>query len=93
MERKDPKTGEKVFTVVYARSKILAITSNFNEEYEKMREKMVENLAKFQKEGSRWKYHPLRNWRSLSPNLNRWTGKDTQHHSQRNYKEKEPLPM
>ncbi len=59
LEREDLKTGEKVFTVVHARSKTHTITSNFNEKYEKMRERMLENLAKFQKEGSGWRIHSV----------------------------------
>ncbi len=37
------------------RSKTHTITNNFDEEYEKIHEKMLENFAKFQKEGSGWK--------------------------------------
>ncbi len=55
MVRENPKTGGKVYTVIHARSKTHTIANNFDDEYEKMREKMLENLAKYQKEGSGWR--------------------------------------
>ncbi len=59
MVRDNPKTGGQIFTDVNARSKIHIIHDNFDDEYNAMRERVLRNLAKFQKEGSGWRLHSI----------------------------------
>ena len=55
----DLKTGEKIYTEFHGRSKTHTITSTFDNTYDEMKGKMLESLAKFQKEGSGWQLHSI----------------------------------
>ncbi len=53
------KTGEKMYTEFHGRSKTHTITIPLGDTYEEMKGKMLESLAKFQKEGSGWQLHSI----------------------------------
>ncbi len=54
------KTGEKIYADFYGRSETHTITTKLGYDlYDEMKEKMLENLSKFQKEGSGWQLHSI----------------------------------
>ncbi len=53
------KTKEKIFTEFNGKSKTHTITTQLGDTYEEMKEKMLESLSKFQKEGSGWQLHSI----------------------------------
>ena len=55
----DLKTGERIHTNFNGRSKTHTITIQLGDTYEEMKQKMLESLAKFQKEGSGWRLHSV----------------------------------
>ncbi|CAB4045092.1 Hypothetical predicted protein, partial [Paramuricea clavata] len=57
--KEDSKTKQKTYTTFHGRSNTHTITVNISGEYEKMREKVLESLAKFQKNGSGWRLHKV----------------------------------
>ena len=61
MVRTNPETGRDVFTIAHFRSKTHNIISeeDIKNEYLIMKEKMLENLAKYQKLSSGWRLHSI----------------------------------
>ncbi len=55
LEKEDTKTGNKMEDTFGARSKTKIITLQFGDAYDEMRDRMLENLSKFQKNGSGWR--------------------------------------
>ena len=53
------KTKEKIFTEFNGKSRTHTITTELGDTYEEMKEKMLESLSKFQKEGSGWQLHSI----------------------------------
>ena len=53
------KTKERIFTEFNGRSNTHTITTELGDTYEEMREKMLESLSKFQKEGSGWRLYSI----------------------------------
>ena len=53
------KTKEKIFTEFNGRSDTHTITTELGNAYEEMKEKMLESLSKYQKEGSAWQLHSI----------------------------------
>ncbi len=53
------KTKEKIFTEFNGRSETHTITTQLGDTYEEMKGKMLESLAKYQKEGSGWQLHRI----------------------------------
>ncbi len=54
------KTGERVFSDFNGHSKTHTITTELGDTYEEMRGKMLESLAKYQKEGSGWQLYSIK---------------------------------
>ncbi len=54
------KTKERIFTEFNGRSNTHTITTELGETYEEMKEKMLESLAKYQKEGSGWQLYSIK---------------------------------
>ena len=61
MVRTNPETGRDIFTIAHFRSKTHNIISeeDIRTEYSVMKEKMLENLAKYQRLGSGWRLHSI----------------------------------
>ena len=61
MVRTNPETGKDTFTISHFRSKMHRMISEeeIRSEYPVMKEKMLENLAKYQKLGSGWRLHSI----------------------------------
>ncbi len=55
LEKEDPKTGDKEEDTVGARSGTHTVTIQLGDTYDEMRNRMRENLSKFQKNGSGWR--------------------------------------
>ncbi len=53
------KTKEKIFSDFNGHSKTHTITTELGDTYEEMKDKMLESLAKYQKEGSGWQLHHI----------------------------------
>ncbi len=56
------KTGDRIFSDFNGHSKTHTITAELGGTYEEMREKMLESLAKYQKEGSGWQLYSIKDW-------------------------------
>ena len=54
------KTGDRVFSDFHGLSKTHTITNELGNTYEEMKGKMLESLAKYQKEGSGWQLHSIK---------------------------------
>ena len=54
------KTGDKIFSDFNGHSKTQTITTELGDTYEKMKDKMLESLAKYQKEGSGWQLYSIK---------------------------------
>ncbi len=54
------KTGDRVFSDFHGLSRTHTITTQLGDTYEEMKEKMLESLAKYQKEGSGWKLYSIK---------------------------------
>ena len=59
MVKTNPATGEETYTISHFRSKTYSIINNTENEYSVIVEEMLENLAKFQKQGSGWRLHSI----------------------------------
>ncbi len=55
LEKEDPKTGTKMEDTFGARSKTQTITLQLGKTYDEMRDRMLENLSEFQRNGSGWR--------------------------------------
>ena len=55
LEKEDPKTGNSMEDTFGARSNTRAITLQLGDTYDEMRDRMVEKLSEFQKNGSGWR--------------------------------------
>ena len=55
LKKIDMKTGKETYIEFVGRSKTHTITTQIEDTYEEMKQKMLESLAKFQREGSGWK--------------------------------------
>ena len=53
------KTKEKIFAEFNGRSNTHTITTELGDTYEEMKEKMLESLSKYQKEGSGWRLYSI----------------------------------
>ncbi len=58
--RHDLKTGDRVFSDFNGHSKTHTVTAELGETYEEMKDKMLESLAKYQKEGSDWQLYSVK---------------------------------
>ena len=56
----DLKTGDRIFSDFNGHSKAHTVTAELGETYEEMRNKMLESLAKYQKEGSGWQLYSVK---------------------------------
>ncbi len=54
------KTGDRIFSDFNGHSKTHTVTAELGEMYEEMKEKMLESLSKFQKEGSGWQLYLIK---------------------------------
>ena len=54
------KTGDRIFSDFNGHSKTHTVTAELGETYEEMKEKMLESLSKFQKEGSGWQLYLIK---------------------------------
>ena len=54
------KTGERVFSDFNGHSRTHTITTELGDTYEEMKGKMLESLAKYQKEGSGWRLYSVK---------------------------------
>ncbi len=54
------KTGDRIFSDFNGHSKTHTITAELGETYEEMKDKMLESLAKYQKEGSGWQLYSIK---------------------------------
>ncbi len=54
LKKTDMKTGIETYTEFVGRSKTHTITTQIEDTYNEMKQKMLESLAKFQREGSGW---------------------------------------
>ena len=61
MEKADPKSGEVIAKEAVFRSKteVNLENSDYNELLSKMKESVLEYLAKFQRQGSNWRFHSV----------------------------------
>ena len=57
--KSDPVTGEDTYTVIHRRSKVHTVYDNANEDYDDMRERMLENFYKWQRNGGDWRLHSV----------------------------------
>ncbi len=55
LEKEDPKTGAKMEDMFGSRSKTQTITLQLGKTYDEMRDRMLENLSEFQRNGSGWR--------------------------------------
>ncbi len=60
LSKEDPRTGVEEEDMFGSRSGTHAITVRLGDKYDEMREKMKENLAKFQRNGSGWRLKSIR---------------------------------
>ncbi len=58
--RHDLKTGSRIFSDFNGHSKTHTVTAELGETYEEMKDKMLESLAKYQKEGSGWQLYSVK---------------------------------
>ena len=56
----DLKTGDRIFSDFNGHSGTHTVTTELGETYEEMKEKMLESLAKYQKEGSGWQLYSIK---------------------------------
>ncbi len=70
----DLKTGDRIFSDFNGHSKTHTITTELGKTYEEMKDKMLESLAKYQKEGSGWQLYSIKGWTYLLLNLTLWMG-------------------
>ena len=56
----DLKTGDRIFSDFNGHSKTHTITTELGDTYEEMKDKMLESLAKYQKEGSGWQLYSIK---------------------------------
>ena len=54
------KTGDKIFSDFNGHSKTHTVTAELGETYEEMKDKMLESLVKYQKEGSGWQLYSIK---------------------------------
>ena len=54
------KTGDRIFSDFNGHSKTHTITTELGNTYEEMKDKMLESLAKYQKEGSGWQLYSIK---------------------------------
>ncbi len=54
------KTGDRIFSDFNGHSKTHTITTELGETYKEMKDKMLESLAKYQKEGSGWQLYSIK---------------------------------
>ena len=54
------KTGDRIFSDFNGHCKTHKITTELGETYEEMKDKMLESLCKYQKEGSGWKLYSIK---------------------------------
>ncbi len=59
LKKANPRTGNETYAEFVGRSKTHTITTQIGNTYEKMKQKMLESLAKFQREGSGWQLHSV----------------------------------
>ena len=59
LKKIDMKTGNETYVEFVGRSKTHTITTQIGDTYEEMRQKMLESLSKFQREGSGWQLHSV----------------------------------
>ena len=55
----DLKTGDRIYSDFNGRSKTHTVTTQLEDTYEVMKDKMLESLAKYQKEGSGWQLYSI----------------------------------
>ena len=55
----DLKTGNRIYSDFNGRSKTHTVTTQLGDTYEVMRDKMLDSLAKYQKEGSGWQLYSI----------------------------------
>ena len=55
----DLKTGDRIYSDFNGRSKTHTVTTQLGDTYEVMKDKMLESLAKYQKEGSGWQLYSI----------------------------------
>ena len=60
LSKEDPRTGAEEEDMLGSRSGTHAITVRLGDKYDEMKEKMKENLSKFQKNGSGWRLKSIR---------------------------------
>ncbi len=60
LSKEDPRTGAEEEDMFGSRSGTHAITVRLGDKYDEMKEKMKENLSKFQKNGSGWRLKSIR---------------------------------
>ncbi len=68
------KTGDRVFSDFHGLSRTHTITTQLGDTYEEMKEKMLESLAKYQKEGSGWRLHSVKGLNVVSIKFNPLSG-------------------
>ena len=54
------KTGDRIFSDFNGHSKTHTVTAELGETYEEMKDKMLESLVKYQKEGSGWQLYSIK---------------------------------
>ena len=61
MEKVDLKSGEMIAkeAVFHSKTELNLESTNSNELFSKMKETVLESLAKFQKQGSNWRFHSV----------------------------------
>ncbi len=64
------RTGDRIFSDFHRHSRTHTITTRLGDTYEEMKEKMLESLAKFQKEGSGWRLYSSKGLSVVSVKFN-----------------------
>ncbi len=59
LKKIDMKTGKETYTEFVGRSKTHTITTQIGDTYDEMKQKMLESLAKYQREGSGWQLRSI----------------------------------
>ena len=61
VEKVDLKSGEVIAkeAAFYSKTEVNLESKNSNELFSKMKETVLESLAKFQSQGSNWRFHPV----------------------------------
>ena len=59
MVKVDLKTGDRIYSDFNGRSKTHTVTTQLEDTYEVMKDKILESLAKYQKEGSGWQLYSI----------------------------------